>query len=217
MGGMMNSKWRYGLIAMLAVVVLGGGLAGTIMSLVEQPAYTVVQSFGDVEVRDYPAMIVAEVEVAGERKPAINAGFRLIADYIFGNNSPATKIPMTAPVTQQAGEEIAMTAPVSQQSVGELWTVRFVMPSRYSLEALPKPNNPSVKLVPLPAERFAAIRFSGLADDEALARYKQRLLNRISEERLTAEGEAIMSFYNPPWTLPFLRRNEIMVKLKQGK
>jgi effector-binding domain-containing protein len=217
MGVMMKSKWRYGLIAMLAVVVLGGGLAGTIMSLVEQPAYTVVQSFGDVEVRDYPAMIVAEVEVAGERKSAINAGFRLIADYIFGNNSPATKIPMTAPVTQQVGEEIAMTAPVSQQSVGGLWTVRFVMPSRYSLEALPKPNNPSVKLVSLPAERFAAIRFSGLADDEALARYKQRLLNRISEERLATEGEAIMAFYNPPWTLPFLRRNEILVKLKQGE
>jgi len=96
------------------------------MSLVEQPAYTVIRSFGDMEVRDYPPMIVAEVEVSGARKQAINAGFRLIADYIFGNNSPSKKI--------------AMTAPVSQQSAGGAWKVRFVMPSGYTLETLPTPT-----------------------------------------------------------------------------
>lgn len=138
------------------------------MSLVEQPSYTVIRSLGDVEVRDYPPMIVAEVEVSGERKRAINAGFRMIADYIFGNNSPSKKIPMTAPVTQQAGENIAMTAPVSQQSAGGAWRVRFVMPSGYTLETLPTPNNAAVKLVVVPAERFAVIRFSGLAGDEAV-------------------------------------------------
>jgi hypothetical protein len=213
---MMKSKLRYVLMALLAAAALGGGLSGTIMSHVEQPAYTVVRSFGDVEVRDYPPMVIAEVEVAGERRVAINAGFRLLADYIFGDNSPAQKIAMTAPVTQQAGEKIAMTAPVSQQQAGGAWKVRFVMPSSYTLEALPKPNNPSVKLVPLPAERFAAIRFSGLAGDDAIARFKQRLFDRLAEQGLTPQREAIMAFYNPPWTLPFLRRNEILVKLQMG-
>lgn len=210
----MKSNWRYVLVALLAAIVLGGALSGTIMSLVEQPSYTVVKSLDDVEIRDYPPMVVAEVEVAGERRAAINAGFRLLADYIFGNNSPAQKIAMTAPVTQQAGEKIAMTAPVSQQATGASWKVRFVMPSRYTLEALPKPNNASVKLVPVPAERFAAIRFSGLADDNSIARFKLRLFERLAEQGLTPEDETVMAFYNPPWTLPFLRRNEILVKLK---
>jgi effector-binding domain-containing protein len=213
MGTVRKSKWRYVLIAILAVVLLGAGLSGTIMSLVEQPAYTVARSFEDVEIRDYPPMVVAEVEVSGERKAAINAGFRQIADYIFGNNSPAQKIPMTAPVVQQAGEKIAMTAPVTQQSAGGSWEVRFIMPSSYTMDALPRPNNPSVKLISLPAERFAAIRFSGLAGDEAIARFKQRLLDRLAKQGLAPQGEVIMAFYNPPWTLPFLRRNEILVKV----
>jgi len=213
----MKSKTRYGLIAVAAILVVCAGLSGTIMSLVEQPAYTVVRSFEDVEVRDYPPMIVAEVEVSGERKEAINAGFRQIADYIFGNNSPARKIPMTAPVTQQAGEKVAMTAPVSQQAAGGIWKVRFVMPSGYTLETLPTPNNAAVKLIAVPAERFAAIRFSGLAGGETIARYKQRLFDRLAEQALKSEGEAVMAFYNPPWTLPFLRRNEILVKIRSDE
>jgi effector-binding domain-containing protein len=213
----MKSKTRYGLIAVAAILVVCAGLSGTIMSLVEQPAYTVVRSFEDVEVRDYPPMIVAEVEVSGERKEAINAGFRQIADYIFGNNSPARKIPMTAPVTQQAGEKVAMTAPVSQQAAGGIWKVRFVMPSGYTLETLPTPNNAAVKLIAVPAERFAAIRFSGLAGGETIARYKQRLFDRLAEQALKSEGEAVTAFYNPPWTLPFLRRNEILVKIRSDE
>ena len=212
---MMKSRWRYVLMALLAVVVIGGGLSGTIMSLVEQPAYTEVRSFGDVEIRDYPSTVIAEVETVGERKAAINAGFRLLADYIFGNNSPAQKIPMTAPVTQQGGEKIAMTAPVSQQSAGESWKVHFIMPSSYTLESLPKPNNPLVKLIPVPPGRFAAIRFSGRAGDEAIARVKQRLFDALVQQGLTAHGDVIMAFYNPPWTLPFLRRNEVLVKLQK--
>jgi hypothetical protein len=210
----MKSKTRYGLIAAAVILLLCAGLSGTIMSLVEKPAYTVTRSFADVEVRDYPPMIGAEVEVSGARKQAINAGFRLIADYIFGNNSPSKKIPMTAPVIQQAGEKIAMTAPVSQQSAGGPWKVRFVMPSGYTLETLPTPNNAAVKLIAVPAERFAAIRFSGLASDEAIARHKQHLFDRLAEQALTPQGEAVMAFYNPPWTLPFLRRNEILVKIQ---
>lgn len=183
------------------------------MSRVEQPSYTIVRSWESFEIRDYPQLIVAETEVLGERKQAINAGFRIIANYIFGNNAPQQKISMTAPVTQQAGEKIAMTAPVLQEASGDTWRVRFIMPSDYTLETLPAPNNPNVKLIKVPAERVAAIRFSGLAGDESISRQRKLLLERIAQLGLTVHGEPILAFYNPPWTLPFLRRNEILAKV----
>ena len=206
-------NWRVALIATVTILLIGASLSGTIMSRVEQPSYTVVDSWGDIELRDYPELIVAEVEVPGERKQAISAGFRLIADYIFGNNAPRQKIAMTAPVTQQPGEKIAMTAPVSQQASGSVWRVRFIMPSGYTLETLPTPNNPDVKLVRVPAERVAAIRFSGLAGDDSISRHRKLLLERIARQGLTVHGEPTLAFYNPPWTLPFLRRNEILAKV----
>jgi hypothetical protein len=206
-------NWRVALIATVTILVIGASLSGTIMSRVEQPSYTVVDSWGDIELRDYPELIAAEVEVPGERKQAISAGFRMIADYIFGNNAPRQKIAMTAPVTQQAGEKIAMTAPVSQQASGSVWRVRFIMPSGYTLETLPTPNNPDVKLVRVPAERVAAIRFSGLAKDDSISRHRKLLLERIARQGLTIHGEPTLAFYNPPWTLPFLRRNEILAKV----
>jgi SOUL heme-binding protein len=112
------------------LIVLGGGLLiatlwGPIVSNVEQPKYQVVVDEGHIEIRDYAAMIVAETEVTGDRRKAISKGFRRIADYIFGNNTTAQKVPMTSPVTQQDSEKIAMTAPVTQQSNGKTWTVRL--------------------------------------------------------------------------------------------
>ena len=211
----MKKRWRYAMVGGLAILILGAGLSGTVMSQVEQPAYKVVRSWDDIELRDYQPMIVAEVLVPGERKEAINAGFRMIADYIFGNNAPWQKIAMTAPVTQQAGEKIAMTAPVQQQSAGGAWKVRFIMPAGSTLETLPKPNNPAVKLLTVPAERFAAIRFSGLAGDAAIADNRAKLLAALARQRLSPQGEPTMAFYNPPWTLPFLRRNEIMVQVSR--
>ena len=206
-------NWRVGLFAVIALMIIGASLSGTIMSRVEQPSYSVVESWGDIELRDYPQLIAAEVEVPGERKQAINAGFRMIADYIFGNNAPRQKIAMTAPVTQKAGEKIAMTAPVSQQAVGSMWKVRFIMPSSYTLDTLPTPNNPDVKLIRVPAERVAVIRYSGSATEDSISRHRKLLLERISQQGLTVNGEPTMAFYNPPWTLPFLRRNEILAKV----
>ena len=131
------------------------------MSQVEQPTYEVLGAQGDVEIREYAPMIVAEVEVRGERMQALNQGFRLIANYIFGNNLSSKKVPMTAPVTQEAGEKIAMTAPVTQDGSGDTWKVRFVMPQAYTLDTLPKPKNQDVRLISVPAKRVVVIRFSG--------------------------------------------------------
>jgi effector-binding domain-containing protein len=210
----MQRRTLYVLAAFAFFIILAASLAGPVMSAVEKPKYTIVERIEEVEIRDYPPMIVAEVEVSGERKVAINQGFRRIANYIFGDNSPTQKIEMTAPVTQQAsGEKIAMTAPVLQEAASDLWKVRFIMPGSYRLETLPTPNDKSVKLIALPPQRYAALGFSGLASEDAIAAQKRLLFDTLAKHGVSTQGEAVLAFYNPPWTLPFLRRNEILVKV----
>ena len=211
----MRRKYMWWLLAIVAVVLLGAVLWGPIVSNVEHPKYTLIERSGDIEIRDYAPMIVAETEVTGERREAISKGFRLIANYIFGNNTAAQKIPMTAPVTQQGSEKIAMTAPVTQQGVGKSWRVRFVMPSKYTMETLPKPNNPAVELKEIPGKRFAAIRFSGMGGQDSLERHTKEVDEFLSAKNLTPLSPPTYAFYNPPWTLPFLRRNEVMVELSK--
>ncbi|MFZ4540858.1 MAG: SOUL family heme-binding protein [Rickettsiales bacterium] len=195
------------------VAVIGAVAWGPIVSSVEQAKYEVVESQGDIQIRDYAPMIVAEVEVSGERKEAINQGFRMIADYIFGNNAPKQNVAMTAPVIQQTSEKIAMTAPVTQEGAGNSWKVRFVMPASHTMGTLPKPNNDAVKLEKVPAKRFAVIQFSGVAGEESLKSHTDELQAFVSTKKLNAISKPTYAFFNPPWTLPFLRRNEVMVEV----
>jgi len=183
------------------------------MSRVEQPKYEVTSADGSIELREYGAMILAQAEVQGERKAAINEGFRLIAAYIFGANEPSAKISMTAPVQQQAKQTISMTAPVTQQAAGGIWTVSFIMPKDWTMETLPTPKDERVRLVPVPAKRMLVIRFSGTADERVIATKTAELSRYAADHKLSVTGEPLLAFYNPPWTLPFLRRNEIMLEL----
>ena len=183
------------------------------MSRVEQPDYKVTMSDGAIELRAYGPMIAAEAEVKGERKAAINEGFSLIAGYIFGANTARSKIAMTAPVEQQSAQKIAMTAPVTQQGEAGSWTVRFIMPSQWTIDTLPVPNDVRVALKPIPARRLLVIRFSGSAGDALIAQKSEELRRFAAEEKLRTTGEPTFAFYNPPWTLPFFRRNEIMLEV----
>jgi hypothetical protein len=209
----MRKKYMWWIIGIAGVTLLAAALWGPIVSNVEQPKYKVSERSGNIEIRDYAPMIVAEAEVKGERREAISKGFRIIADYIFGNNTAAQKVPMTAPVTQQGSEKIAMTAPVTQEGGGDTWRVRFIMPSKYTMETLPKPNNRAIELKEIPGKRFAVIRFSGTAGEESLKRYNKELDDFLSAKRLTPLSPRTYAFYNPPWTLPFLRRNEVLVEI----
>ena len=202
-------RWIGGILVLL---IVAGVAAGPLMSRVEQPDYRIETSDGSIEVRSYGPMIVAEAVVEGERKAAINEGFRIIAAYIFGANKPNAKIAMTAPVQQQK-QTVAMTAPVTQQGTGNAWTVRFIMPVASTMETLPVPNDARVSLKPVPARRFVAIRFSGLATGEAIARRTDELRHYAADHKLATTGEPLLAFYNPPWTLPFFRRNEVMLEL----
>ena len=192
--------------------MLGATLFGTDAMAVEEPAFRSVLHEGAFEVRDYPALVVAEVTVSGDQKEAASKGFRLLAGYIFGGNKRRQSIAMTAPVAQaQTSEKIAMTAPVTQiQSAGE-WVVRFTMPSAYSMDTLPEPNDPKVHLRVLPPTRFAVLQFSGLARKDDVATKTAELEKLAGTHHLRAIGPASLAQYDPPWTLWFMRRNEVML------
>lgn len=199
--------------AIVGIAAIGAAAAGPLMSNVEQAKYDVVQSQDNIEIRDYAPHIVAEAEVSGSRKDSINQGFRLIADYIFGNNTASQKVAMTAPVIQQQSEKITMTAPVIQQGAGNTWKVQFVMPENYTMTTLPKPNNNAVTLHSIAGKRFAVIRFSGMASEESLKEHNEMLNHFIHSQKLKALSPPTFAFFNPPWTLPFLRRNEVMTEI----
>lgn len=180
---------------------------------IETPSYAVEAKQGPIEIRAYAPLLAAEVRVSGERRAAINRGFRVLADYIFGANTAAAKVAMTAPVTQSAAQKIDMTAPVTQTEAGGGWVVRFIMPAEYTLQTIPRPNDPSVALVEEPQRRFAAIRFSGTASEETLARKENDLRDYLAANGLQASGPPQYAFYDPPWTPPFLRHNEVLLPL----
>lgn len=179
----------------------------------EQPDYTVTERDEGIEIRDYPAMTVAKVTVDGPAGQARNRGFRILADYIFGNNVPSDKIAMTSPVTQQRGEKIAMTAPVTQAADGASWTVSFIMPSEYTMATLPVPASDRITLSEVPARRMAAITFNGFGNADALETHEAKLREYLARNNLKATGEGLYAFYDGPWVPPQRRRNEVMLQL----
>ena len=205
-------------------LLLMGGLLliskGAMAAETEEPKYTVLSQSGDFELRRYDEQLVAQTWVSGDQDSASRAGFKTLADYIFGNNTAPTggssKISMTAPVTMQseAGNEsqkIAMTAPVSMQQENGKWRVQFTMPSQYTMQTLPKPNNPNVEIIEVPAQTYGVIKFSWLAGEDKVAEKTAALQTWMQSQNLMPTGEPELARYNPPWTLPFLRRNEVMI------
>ncbi len=177
----------------------------------EEPAFTVVGHAGLAELRQYGPRVAAETTVAADEIGARSAGFRRLAGYIFGGNTSKAKIAMTAPVAQ-ASETIAMTAPVATAKAADgAWVVRFFMPAGSTLDTLPTPNDPAVRLVPVPGETVAALRFTGSTAPGAVREQQDALLKALSGSGWTPTGTVAAWFYDPPWTLPFRRRNEAVV------
>lgn len=208
----------------VAVLALGAWIVAGLVPVagIETPAYEVAEEKEGYEIRVYAAHIVAEVTVEGDFDGALNRGFQKVADYIFGNNTAAdgasAEIAMTAPVQEQAtdkGEKIAMTAPVQEASAAgeDAHRVAFVMPSKYTMETLPKPNNDEVQLVEVPEKRYAVIRFSGTMNGDKSAERKAAFLEQVKGDGYTVVGEPLLCQYNPPWTPPFMRRNEIWIEV----
>lgn len=201
-----------------AALFLTIALAAMPAAAIEEPRFETLRQAGDFELRLYAPMIVAETTVRGDLARASSDGFRIIAGYIFGNNvssrgAGSEKVAMTAPVTMEAtSEKIAMTAPVTMEAGATAgYRMHFVMPSAYTLETLPRPRDDRVRLRVIPAQRMAVVRFSGVAGEDKVLERTNELLDWLRTEGLNPAGPSQLARYDPPWTLPFLRRNEVMV------
>ena len=200
------------------VVLLVGGFslgAGQAMAI-EEPGYTVIEQVDNFELRMYEPKIVAETLVEGDFSEVGNEGFRRLAGYIFGDNRKQQDIDMTAPVSQQSdSEKIAMTAPVSQETLDGKWRITFTMPAEYTMETLPMPLDDRVILKQEPAQLMAAIRYSGTWSRERYQEKEASLRAFMDAQGLRAVGEPVFARYNAPFTLWFLRRNEVLIPVER--
>ena len=202
------------------VALLVGGLLLGACSVVgvrggtEEPTFAVVDRLaGGIEVRRYGPRLAAETTVAGKADDAArSAAFRVLAAFIFGDNHAQAKVAMTAPVEiAQGSARIAMTAPVLVDEAGSELTMRFFMPANYTLATLPEPVDPRVRIVEVPEEFLAVLRFTGSTGRAAVAAREAELMRGLAASPWQPQGEPVAMFYDPPWTLPFLRRNEVAV------
>jgi hypothetical protein len=176
----------------------------TMAQSVSEPPYTLVTNEPPFEVREYGALTVAETLIEGDFDIAGSLGFRRVAGYIFGKNQNA----------QGESEKIAMTAPVTMEAQNQQWRLHFVMPQGMALGNLPKPVDASVQLRELPAQRMAAVRFSGLTTAASIERQTQLLKDWLGRNNLAFDDRPQVARYNDPFTLPWNRRNEILIPLK---
>jgi hypothetical protein len=196
--------------APLTAIALAGCSVVGIRAGTPEPAYKVIGAAGVVQIREYAPRLAASVTVPGDEVAARSAGFRRLAGFIFGGNVSRTSIEMTAPVAQNA-EKIAMTAPVAQSGGAAGWTITFYMPAKYSAATLPKPNDPGIFVHEVPGEIYGVYRYSGLWGKAAVHRAQEVLFANLKGSGWVAVGAPVDWFYDPPWTLPFARRNEVAV------
>lgn len=188
----------------------------------EEPQFSIIEKSEPFELRSYAPQLIAEVKVEGDLDTASSQGFRLIAAFIFGQNQVSEKISMTAPVAIETAQstKIAMTVPVgieaskdSAKGVSQ-WVFSFVMPSEYTMATLPKPLNPLVSIRELPAQRRAAITFSGFYNEAKVLEKTNALEAWIKSKQWQSIGNPQFARYNPPWSIPFMRRNEILITVR---
>lgn len=198
-------------------------LAGVNAMAIEEPAYEVVETYPEFELRRYAPYLVAETEVTGSFDNAGNQGFRRLAGYIFGNNQGERKIEMTAPVNQrpadEGGQVVEMTAPVTQRALengaSRRFEIAFVMPKRFTLETLPRPTDPSITLREVPERLLAVRRYSGRWTERNYRENERALLSAVRAAGLTPVSVPVYARYNSPFSLWFLRRNEVMVEVER--
>ena len=198
--------------AMVGAALVGGAVYVYREKQTEEPDYRAVRTDGDFQIRDYPAMTVAETVVDGQRKPALNEGFRTIADYIFAKSREGEQIAMTVPVMQDAGDPMASDPPLFDDELQGAWRTRFVMPAGRSSADLP-PAPAGVELVDLAPRRVAVVSFTGLGSDRALAEQEDRLRGWLARNAEISEAEPEYAFYNSPMIPGPLRRNEVWLPL----
>ena len=196
------------LVAGGAIAVVGAAFYVTkkVAEHTEEPDFDTVRTDGDIEIRDYDAMIVAETIKSGYHEKARRIGFETLADYIFAGNRSGKKIAMTAPVLQQLAESDGQT---------KGWAIRFVMPKKFTKATLPAPASEDVAIREMPSKRVVAIRFNGNFTASLASKKLMVLYNYIADENMKQKGDPEYAFYNPPWTPGFMKRNEILIEVER--
>jgi len=202
-----------------AVILLQSGCSLVGIRSTEEPNYSLLQNEDRFEVREYEALVIAETLVDSDFDDAGNIAFRRLFAYISGDNETAAEIAMTAPVMAHdengsSGEKISMTAPVTGEETPRGWRFAFVLPSGYRLATAPVPGNPDVRLEQVPARKVAVLRYSGSWNETAYEDNLEKLQQWMRRNQLEADSLPRVAGYDPPWTLPFLRRNEVMIDIK---
>lgn len=160
----------------------------------EQPQYEIVRKDGDIQLRKYNKSLIAQVTVAGEYEDAVKNAFKVLADFIFGGNKSESTIEMTSPVFQEQRHQA--------------WTLSFIMPEKFNLASIPQPINPKIKLLELPSRTTAVIEYSGNNNEEKMMQAEQDLKAWLYSEGMTPKSETRWAQYDPPFTVPFLKKNE---------
>ena len=182
------------------VIALLWSTWGFFSSRVEQADYLVVKKMDGYEIREYPKHIVAQAAVHGPYGESMNKGFGIVAGYIFGGNAK--------------NESIAMTAPVVVIADSGSQIISFGMPRSYKLEKMPAPTDPRVKIVMIPRKKYAVMRFSWYRSDARIKRMQEKLLSALASDGFIAQGNTACAGYNPPWTPPWMMRNEVLAEIK---
>jgi len=204
-----------------SLILLLNIIVGTSSALaIEQPSYSVSEKHrfeGDtIEIRNYAPYLVAETTVETENfNEASSEGFKRLAAYIFGENNGNVEMDMTAPVETKRPEKMEMTAPVSSGGAPGAWVIRFMMPSRYTIETLPTPNDDRITIVEIPARTVAVLPFSGRWTLANFAEHTDRLQRFLARKKIARQGEPNVARYNMPLTPWFLRTNEIQIDIER--
>lgn len=181
----------------------------------EEAPFTLLTESGDIQIRQYQDLLVAETVIEANYADSGSIGFNRLAGYIFGNNAKQQKMAMTTPVLrEQDSEKIAMTAPVLQEQTGSKWIMSFVMPSGYTLSTLPKPLDPLVSIKQIPGKKVAVLRYSGSLNELVITEKANLLMAWLEQNHYRIFSKARSAAYDPPWTIPSLRRNEVHIDVE---
>lgn len=216
----MNKKTMYILITLGIALVLWFLYSLISVRNIEESKYEVVSVADGYEIREYKSYIIAETTITGakDRNEAARKGFPIVAGYIFGDNTKKNKIAMTVPVnTEETNfEKIAMTVPVNTEEDEGLGTykISFVLPSEYTLLTLPIPNDTRVLIKEVPSRKIAVRRFTWSANESTILKNEEMLLSALKRDRVLTVGAVNVARYNPPWTIPFMLRNEVQIEVK---
>ncbi len=178
------------------------------MRLNEQPAYTVLEKDGDFEIRHYEKTMLAQATESGPRQSALEKGFQRLADYIFGQNTKNLHN------EESHSEKMAMTAPVFHEEKDGNWLISFVLSSKYNLTNVPRPQDSNIQIVEKNAKDVAAVTYSGTNTEDKMQESKAHLQTWITARKIKIISEFYFAQYDPPFAIPVLKRNEVMVKIE---